>query len=230
MQRIAIYDMDRTITKVATFTPYLFISAFRFAPARLTLFPFAMVAAAGHWLLAKLGLHPGDYRISIKQAGLALVGGFPLSQSEAAKRASAYADHVIGSNVYGDALAQIESERNQGFTLVMATASNDIYALEIGNRLGFDAVLCTQNAMGDQGVILPAMKSANCYGAEKLRRIEAWFETSAIARSEAHVRFYSDHATDAPCLEWADEAFATNPHPPLRALATARGWSILDWR
>jgi phosphoserine phosphatase len=230
MQRIAIYDMDRTLTKVATFTPYLFRTALRFSPLRLLLFPVAIMAAAGHWLLAKAGLHAGDYRVSIKQAGLQLVGGFPLSESETARRAAAYAEHVTTSNVYKDALDQIEAERKQGFTLVMATASNDIYALEIGKRLGFDAVLCTQNARGPLGKILPCMASANCYGAEKLRRVEAWLTEAAVDRAAAHIRFYSDHVTDAPCLEWADEAFATNPHARLRALANVRGWPILNWR
>ena len=230
MHRIAIYDMDRTITKVATFTPYLYHSARAFAPLRLLLVPLAALAAAWHWLLAKARLHPGDYRVSIKQTGLALVGGFPLSAAETARRAAAYADHVIRANIYKDALEQIASERAQGFTLVMATASNDIYALEIGKRLGFDGVLCSQNAVGSAGQILPRIVSANCYGMEKLRRVETWLAESGTERDKAHIRFYSDHVTDAPCLEWADEAFATNPHARLRALADKRGWPVLEWR
>jgi phosphoserine phosphatase len=31
-------------------------------------------------------------------------------------------------------------------------------------------------------------------------------------------------------LDFADEAFATNPHQPLAQLARERGWPILDWR
>ena len=54
-------------------------------------------------------------------------------------------------------------------------------------------------------------------------------KTQSIAREQAYIRFYSDHASDAPCLEWADEAFATNPHGRLRTLARTRGWTILDW-
>ena len=50
-----------------------------------------------------------------------------------------------------------------------------------------------------------------------------------IARDEAHIRFYSDHASDAPVLEWADEPFAVNPHRKLRRLSRRRGWPMLDW-
>ena len=51
-----------------------------------------------------------------------------------------------------------------------------------------------------------------------------------LARGDAHIRFFSDHVSDAPCLDWADEGFAVNAHAPLRALAKKRGWAILDWR
>ncbi len=60
--------------------------------------------------------------------------------------------------------------------------------------------------------------------------IEAWMQSAGIARGDAHVRAYSDHVSDAPLLEWADEPFAVNAHGPLRGLAAERGWPLLDWR
>jgi phosphoserine phosphatase len=57
--------------------------------------------------------------------------------------------------------------------------------------------------------------------------IEAWLAVEGLER--ANVRFYSDHASDAPVFEWADEAVAVNPHDRLRRLATARGWPVEDW-
>jgi phosphoserine phosphatase len=44
-----------------------------------------------------------------------------------------------------------------------------------------------------------------------------------------HVRFYSDHVSDRPAFEWADEPVAVNPHEKLRRLAEQRGWAIKDW-
>ncbi|RYF19068.1 MAG: HAD-IB family hydrolase, partial [Oxalobacteraceae bacterium] len=48
-------------------------------------------------------------------------------------------------------------------------------------------------------------------------------------RDGAHVRFYSDHVSDAPTFEWADEPLAVNAHGPLRLLAKAKGWPMPDW-
>ena len=50
-----------------------------------------------------------------------------------------------------------------------------------------------------------------------------------IDRGQAHVRFYSDHVSDAPVLEWADEPFAVSPSLKLRKLARRRGWPVLEW-
>jgi phosphoserine phosphatase len=57
--------------------------------------------------------------------------------------------------------------------------------------------------------------------------IEDWLTKERVTR--AHVRFYSDHASDAPVFEWADEPVAVNPHDRLRKLAGERGWPVEDW-
>ncbi len=54
-----------------------------------------------------------------------------------------------------------------------------------------------------------------------------WLERSGFDR--LHVRFYSDHASDKPVFEWADEPVAVNPHGRLRRLADQRGWAVEDW-
>jgi phosphoserine phosphatase len=70
----------------------------------------------------------------------------------------------------------------------------------------------------------------NCYGPAKLRMIAEWVEKSGLTGKHGHVRFYSDHVSDQPAFEWADEAVAVNPHGKLRRLAEQRGWRIEDWR
>jgi phosphoserine phosphatase len=59
--------------------------------------------------------------------------------------------------------------------------------------------------------------------------IDSWVNASGLLGRHGHVRFYSDHASDAPVFEWADEPVAVNPHPRLRRLAAERGWAVEDW-
>jgi len=60
-----------------------------------------------------------------------------------------------------------------------------------------------------------------------MRMIARWLEHEGLTR--AHVRFYSDHASDVPVFDWADEPVAVNPHDRLLVLARRRGWRIDDW-
>ena len=112
----------------------------------------------------------------------------------------------------------------------MATASHGYYAAAIAARLGIADVVATNAKRDVQGNVLAELEGDNCYGAAKLRMIEAWLFREGIARADAHVRAYSDHVSDAPLLEWADEAFAVNAHGPLAALAKEKDWAALDWR
>ena len=112
---------------------------------------------------------------------------------------------------------------------MLATASYRLYVEAIARRLGFDTVIATDHVGQDLPYVRAKISGENCYDTGKLRMIKAWMAAEAIDRSQAHIRAYSDHVSDAPMLEFADEAFASNPHPPLAKMAAERGWTRVDW-
>lgn len=217
--RLAIYDMDKTITHAPTWTPFLLHAA---SPWRRTLLPVAGIAAAGY--AARI-----IDRGRLKQISQALLLGGRMTPEIATASAAAFADRVTATGVFAGARARIEADRAAGYRLVMATASYRFYAEAIAERLGFDAVIGTEIARDEGGHLIARIDGENCYGPAKLTMIEAWMAAQGIARDDAHIRFYSDHVSDVPALAWADEAFAVNAHGPLRKAAAARGWPILDW-
>jgi phosphoserine phosphatase len=77
---------------------------------------------------------------------------------------------------------------------------------------------------------LAKIDGENCYFNAKLGRIKAWMLAQKYDRKSCAIRAYSDHVSDEPMLGFADEAFATNPHEPLKQLAITKGWPIFDWR
>ncbi|WNO53872.1 HAD family hydrolase [Stakelama saccharophila] len=219
---LAIYDMDRTITRAPTWTPFLIHAARRRAPWRLALLPVAiggMLAYAGKLI----------DRGTLKQFTHRLMIGGSLSPAERMQLADAFADAVIATGIFTEARTRIRADHQAGYRLVLATASYRFYAEAIAERLGFDAVVATESHFAESGDLLPRIAGENCYGIAKLRMVESWMAQGGIARGDAHIRFYSDHVSDAPVLEWADEAFAVNAHGPLRRLARERGWPCLDW-
>ena len=62
----------------------------------------------------------------------------------------------------------------------------------------------------------------------KVTRVEQWLADQGRALADfGRVSFYSDSLNDLPLLERATDPVATNPSPPLEALARSRGWRIL---
>ncbi|PXA85528.1 HAD-IB family hydrolase [Nostoc sp. 3335mG] len=222
MTEIAIYDMDRTITRTGTYTPFLVHAALHRAPWRLLLLPFALTAMLGYVLKLMT-------RARLKEINQSLLLGRHISREELAPLTASFAERVWQLNTLPGALRQIEEDRAAGRRLVLATASYRLYVEAIAARLHFDDVIATNSIIGIDARVTAKIDGENCYGPAKLRMIESWFKAEGIERGAVKVRFYSDHASDAPVMEWADEAFATNPSAKMRALAMKRGWPIVDW-
>lgn len=223
MHKLAIYDMDKTITAAPTWTRFLVAAARARAPWRLALFPAVGVAGIGY-LLKRID------RAGLKQFSQRLLLGGALTPEEMAKVAEAFAEHEAAHGVLHGARARIAADRAAGYRIVMATASHGYYAAAIARRLGIEDVIATEAKRDGQGRILSLIEGDNCYGPVKLHRIESWMAGQAIPRGGAHIRAYSDHVSDAPMLDWADEGYAVNAHGPLRELAAEKGWPLLDWR
>ena len=129
MNRIAIYDMDKTITRRPTFTPFLLHSARTLNPARLLLIPFVLVTI---FLYAVRLIDRGR----LKELNHALLIGRVLPVQSAKSVAAGFATMTISSNVLTDATRRIASDRAEGYRLVMATASYAFYASAIAQMLG----------------------------------------------------------------------------------------------
>lgn len=221
--RLAIYDMDRTITRTGTYTPFLIHAALRLAPWRLLLLP----AALGAMLLYALKAYD---RARLKEINQALLIGRRVRQSDLAPVVDSFAERVVTFDTHPQAIARLAADRAAGYRPVLATASYRLYVEAIARRLGIADVIATGSIIGIDARVSAKIDGENAYGPAKLRMIEAWLTKQGIARADAHIRFYSDHISDAPVLEWADEPFAATPSAKLRRLARKRGWAILDWR
>jgi HAD superfamily hydrolase (TIGR01490 family) len=220
MTNLAIYDMDRTVTRHATWTPFLLHCAAKAAPWRLLALPLV----AGSMLLYVLKLID---RGKLKEINHRLLIGRRIHPDALLPLVHSFANRTVHSNVRPGAVAAIARDKAEGRRVVMATASYRFYAQGVADRLGFDDCIGTNSILGLDERVHAKIDGENCYGPAKLRMIEAWLKAEGITR--AHVRFYSDHASDAPVFEWSDEPVAVNPHDRLAWLAAKRGWRVEDW-
>jgi HAD superfamily hydrolase (TIGR01490 family) len=220
---LAIYDMDRTVTRRATYTPFLLHCALRRAPWRLLLLPFVILSMFAY--VGKL-----IDRGRLKEINHRLLLGAQRHPSELQPLVDSFADKMLATNIRPGARAAIARDKAEGRRVIMATASYRFYAREIADRLGFDDCIGTNSILGLDERVHAKIDGENCYGAAKLAMIQAWLEREGLDREAVHIRFYSDHVSDAPVHHWSDEAFAANAHDRLVKLAHAEGWEVLDWR
>ena len=222
MSDLAIYDMDRTVTRRATYTPFLLHCAIRRAPWRLLFLPLVVLSMLAYVL--KL-----IDRARLKEINHRLLLGHNRHPAELRPLVESFAEATLANNIRPGARAAIARDKAEGRRVVMATASYRFYAREIAERLGFDDCIGTNSILGLDERIHARIDGENCYADAKLRMIADWVEKSGLTDKHGHVRFYSDHASDAPAFEWSDEPVAVNPHARLRRLATERGWKVEDW-
>jgi len=216
MQRIALYDLDRTVTRAPTFTPFLVHMA-RGNLLRLLGLPL--------WILAMLGYKAKLYgRKPLKQFGLRLLVGRVVRSPALQPRIDAFVARQIARNVQPGALAQIAADRAAGARLVLVTAAPEIYAGAIASALGFEACIATCHQRDSAGNLLAAIAGENNYGAQKVARVAAWLEEQGVERGAVHLTAYTDHASDAPILDYADDGVLvgryTNPQ---------HRWAQADW-
>ncbi len=220
--RLAIYDMDRTITRRPTFTPFLFHAALTLAPWRLLLLPAVGVT------IVLYALRMID-RARLKEWNQTMLVGHSVDPATLAPIVDSFAAKTERGNLRAGAKAQLAADKAEGYRLVLATASYRLYSCAIAERLGMDGCIATNTLVGLDTRIMAKIDGENCYGPGKLRMIEAWMHDQGIAREDAHIRFYSDHVSDVPAFLMSDEPVAVNAHGPLRKLARNMKWVIVEW-
>ncbi|ANY20768.1 haloacid dehalogenase-like hydrolase [Tsuneonella dongtanensis] len=211
--RIAIYDLDRTITRRPTFTPFLIYAASALTTWRVALAPV--------WIVLMIGYRFGLYdRTTLKRLGMRLlIGTVPLDKLD---RVSArFASHRIArSGLQSNVVQMIENDRRAGARIVMATAAFEFYAWYFARAVGIEEVIATR--WDGQGI-----PGGNCYGLVKRERILTWMEQEGLEKENARIRVVSDSFADAPTFALADEPIFVSTSDRSTARALLKGWTVV---
>ena len=214
---VAIFDLDGTITWRDTYVSYLLDVLVRERRRVLGCLTLPMVV-----FQFKLGKLTND---EIKCAFLsAVMGGCTRSQVE--QFTAEFLARRLSRMTKPKAIARIEWHRRKGHKLMLATASLDFYAQEIGRVLGFDVVVSTQAAWHDQR-IAGYLQGNNLRGEAKLAAATRALSELEVAPSR--IIAYSDDHSDLPLLRFAHHGIAVDPTPKLVAAAKHYGLEIERW-
>jgi len=205
--RLAVFDLDGTLTRRDTLLPFLCSYARRHA-ARLPRAAVAVPAALRFLLDRDRGRLKGTLIHG-------LMGGATRAQVEAV--VAAFLSHLLQNGMHADGLRALQQHRSRGDRCVLLSASTDLYVPRIAAALGFDEVICTPvRWRGDQ--LDGRLAGANRRGEEKRRCV---VELLARWRPE-HSTAYGNAASDLAHMVLFDEAFLVNGSVRARRRAQAR--------
>jgi phosphatidylglycerophosphatase C len=213
---LVVFDLDGTISRhdtlLAYLTGFLRRNASRW-PRVILSFPALLGFAAGV-------VDRGQLKAALMKA---VLGGC------SRKRINAWTTRCVTQllerGVFADALAAVARHRGNEDTLVLMSASPDLYVPELARRLGFTETICT--GVRWHGEHLDgSLTTANCQGAEKARCFVALRSRYPQLPTVA----YANSSSDFDHLRLADEAWVINPSPSLRREAERAHFRCVNWR
>ena len=162
--RLAIFDLDGTITRHDTLAPYALGFAMRRRPWRLPalllLLPVLLGYAVG--LVNRGGL----------KAAFILVAMGGCRRKALEHWTAAFVDRLVAHGLFPHAVAAIQAHARAGDHLVLLSASTDLYVPAIGRALGFQEVICTGVRWRGER-LLGTLATPNRRGEEKARCVTA---------------------------------------------------------
>ena len=199
---IAAFDFDGTITTADSFRHFVqyAIGTPRFAWAGLRALPWIVAMKAGV-------VSRGDAKARFARFALGTLSADALDAI-----ARRYAETTLPRLVRPEMLARVREHRARGHEVVLVSASPSLYLEKWAATAGFDAVLSTRLAF-ERGVFAGRLDGENCWGPQKVARLEAWWGERPPRRLFA----YGDSRGDKEMAALANWAWirGQGPMPPI---------------
>jgi phosphatidylglycerophosphatase C len=212
--RIAVFDLDGTLTRRDTLLPYL--RGWRRRHPRSGYHARA---------LGSLCRYLADRDRGRLKSALIRAAMSGATRDEVDRWTAEFVGSIGLGDLCAGALAAIAGHRASGDRLVLLSASVDLYVPHIGRRFAFDETICTEVAWLD-GRLDGGLVTENCRGEEKRRCIDA---LRARHPGDAIVA-YGNAKSDFAHFAVADSAVLVNAGPLLRRDAERRGYRTEEWR
>ena len=111
--------------------------------------------------------------------------------------------------LYKDAVDMIKKLKNEGFMVILISASTEFYIKEIYEIKEVDLIIGTKFTF-ENGKFIRRMDGANCKGEEKVRRLKAILEEKNIEADFKNSYMFSDSLSDKPLLDLVGKPYLIN--------------------
>lgn len=193
MKQVVAFDFDGTITRKDTLLEFI-----KFSKGNIIFY--IGILRNAFWLLAfKLRLYPNW---KAKQKIFAFFfKGTPLVQFNQLCEDFFYQkkDELL----YTLAVKQIQEYVAAQVDVIIVSASIENWVIPFGRYLKVAAVIGTRIEVDSNGLLTGCFLTANCYGKEKVKRLQEIFPV----RSNYYLTAYGDSRGDVELLEYADRGY-----------------------
>jgi phosphatidylglycerophosphatase C len=190
---VAAFDFDGTLTRRDTLLPFLryLLGDARVARHALVLSP----------TLLGYGLGLINNGVAKERVFMQCLAGMDMDTLR--QQGERFAAQVLPGLLRQQALRRLAWHRQQGHRCVAISASLELYVRPWAQSAGFDDVIATQLEVRQDGRVSGKLAGVNCFGHEKILRLEALLGP----RSGYSLYAYGDSRGDRELLSSADYAY-----------------------
>ncbi|OOP75137.1 HAD family hydrolase [Clostridium beijerinckii] len=199
MKKLAIFDIDYTITKKETLME-LFKYVIKKDKKNLRFLPRAIYCG----IMYAIGIY--DER-KVKETFLRFIDG--IKEEELAELVKEFYDERLKNILYDDALKMMKKLKNEGYDIYLISASPEFYVNEFYNIKEVDKVIGTKFGF-ENGTFVRKMVGNNCKGEEKVRRLNEVLKDEKIEVDFKESYMFSDSLSDKPLLDLVGKPYLIN--------------------
>lgn len=199
MKKLAIFDIDYTITKKETLME-LFKFVIKSDKRNLRFLPRAIFCGIMY------GIKIYDER-KVKETFLKFIDG--IKENDLAILVKRFYHEKLKDLVYEDALNMIKKLKSEGFEIYLISASPEFYINEFYEIKEVDKIIGTKFAFED-GIFIRKMQGKNCKGEEKVARLKEIIERENIDVDFNESYMFSDSLSDKPLLDLVGKPYLIN--------------------
>lgn len=190
---VAAFDFDGTLTRHDTLLPFLLHVAGHVK------FMIKIISLSNILTAYALGIMRNDIaKIKVLRRFLA-----NMEMSKVQQFALQFAEQKLPGLLRPEAMQRLAWHKQQGHRCVVVSASLELYLRPWALKAGFDDVLCSRLEQIEGGRTSGKLLGENCFGPEKMRRLEA-----LLGPREGYILYaYGDSRGDKELLSAADFAF-----------------------
>ena len=190
---VAAFDFDGTLTRRDTLLPFLLHVL---GTAAVMRHAFILSPTLAGYSLGMIRNDAAKERVFTQ-----CLAGMHIDELQ--REAVQFVEHKLPSLMRSEALQRLGWHKKQGHRCIVISASLALYVQPWAQKMGFDDVIATHLETREDGRITGKLSGANCFGTEKVRRLEI-----LLGDRDGYTLYaYGDSRGDKELLSTADYAY-----------------------